>query len=416
MERTNIEDGDIANPLLAKENLDTNGNSGGSNVAANSGDAATAVVVFSTLIAVCGSYVFGAAIGYSSPAESGIMEELGLSLAQYSVFGSIMTIGAMVGATLSGRVADLLGHRRAMGLSEISCVVGWLSIMFSKVPVYIAEITPKNLRGGFTTVHQLMLSFGLALTYFIGTVVNWRTLALIGTIPCLVQLVGLFFIPESPRWLAKFGAEKEYEVALRCLRGKDADIFQEANEIRDYTETLQQLPEGRLLDLFQRIYAHSLIVGVGLMILQQFGGSNGIVFYASSIFKLAGFSTEVGTTVMALAQIPTAILSVLLMDKSGRKPLLMVSAVGTCLGCFIAGFSFLLQDHQLWKEFTPVLVFVGMLVYNGSFGLGLAGIPWLIMSEHATSGSPQPIWAAASTTSQAVPLLLIAPPLLTLLL
>lgn len=403
MERRNIEDRDIASPLLTKENLDTNGNSGGSNVAANSGGAATAVVVFSTLIAVCGSYVFGAAIGYSSPAESGIMEELGLSLAQYSVFGSIMTIGAMVGATLSGRVADLLGRRRAMGLSEISCVVGWLSIMFSKgawlldlgrlligcgvgvlsyvVPVYIAEITPKNLRGGFTTVHQLMLSFGLALTYFIGTVVNWRTLALIGTIPCLVQLVGLFFIPESPRWLAKFGAEKEYEVALRCLRGKDADIFQEANEIRDYTETLQQLPESRLLDLFQRIYAHSLIVGVGLMILQQFGGSNGIVFYASSIFKLAGFSTEVGTTVMALAQIPTAILSVLLMDKSGRKPLLMVSAVGTCLGCFITGFSFLLQDHQLWKEFTPVLVFVGMLVYNGSFGLGLAGIPWLIMSE-----------------------------------
>ncbi|XP_030959926.1 sugar transporter ERD6-like 5 isoform X6 [Quercus lobata] len=393
MERKDIEDGDITSSLLAKENLDTNGVSSSRNVAANSGGAATAMVVFSTFIAVCGSYVFGAAIGYSSPAMSGIMEDLGISLAQFSVFGSVMTIGAMLGATFSGKIADLLGCRWAMGLSEISCVVGWLAIMFSKgawsldlgrlligcgvgvlsyvVPVYIAEITPKRLRGGFTTAHQFMLSVGLALTYFIGTVVNWRTLALIGTIPSLVQLVGLFFIPESPRWLVKFGEEKDYEASLRHLRGEDADIFQEATEIREYTEALQQLPQGRFLDLFQRIYAHSLIVGVGIMILQQFGGANGIVFYASSIFKLAGFSTE----------IPTSILSVIIMDKAGRKPLLMVSAVGTCLGCLITGLSFLLQDYQLWKEVTPVLVFVGTLVYNGSFGLGLAGIPWLIMSE-----------------------------------
>nr|XP_023918123.1 sugar transporter ERD6-like 5 isoform X2 [Quercus suber] len=385
MERKDIEDRDISSSLLAKKYLDTSGVSSSRNVAANSGGAATATVVFSTFIAVCGSYVFGAAIGYSSPAMSGIMEDLGISLAQFSVFGSVMTIGAMLGATFSGRIADLLGRRWAMGLSEISCVGGWLAIMFSEgawsldlgrlligcgvgvlsyvVPVYIAEITPKRLRGGFTTAHQFMLSVGLALTYFIGTVVNWRTLALIGTIPSLVQLVGLFFIPESPRWLAKFGEEKDYEASLRRLRGEDADIFQEATEIRDYTEALQQLPQGRFLDLFQRIYAHSLIVGVGIMILQQFGGANGIVFYASSIFKLAGFSTEVGTTAMAVAQIPTSILSVLIMDKAGRKPLLMLSAVGTCLGCLITGLSFLLQ------------------VYNGSFGLGLAGIPWLIMSE-----------------------------------
>ncbi|XP_030959923.1 sugar transporter ERD6-like 5 isoform X3 [Quercus lobata] len=424
MERKDIEDGDITSSLLAKENLDTNGVSSSRNVAANSGGAATAMVVFSTFIAVCGSYVFGAAIGYSSPAMSGIMEDLGISLAQFSVFGSVMTIGAMLGATFSGKIADLLGCRWAMGLSEISCVVGWLAIMFSKgawsldlgrlligcgvgvlsyvVPVYIAEITPKRLRGGFTTAHQFMLSVGLALTYFIGTVVNWRTLALIGTIPSLVQLVGLFFIPESPRWLVKFGEEKDYEASLRHLRGEDADIFQEATEIREYTEALQQLPQGRFLDLFQRIYAHSLIVGVGIMILQQFGGANGIVFYASSIFKLAGIerflniSLYIGVTILGKhntktlyhffiagfsTEIPTSILSVIIMDKAGRKPLLMVSAVGTCLGCLITGLSFLLQDYQLWKEVTPVLVFVGTLVYNGSFGLGLAGIPWLIMSE-----------------------------------
>ncbi|KAA8545061.1 hypothetical protein F0562_019840 [Nyssa sinensis] len=410
MERANLEDGQIASPLLIKEKIVS------SNVGSSSSDCcerrsdskATAMVVLSTFIAVCGSFVFGAAVGYSSPAESGIMDDLGLSVAEYSVFGSLLTLGAMLGALISGKIADLIGRRGAMGISEIFCIVGWLAILLSKgawsldlgrlfmgcgigllsyvsaakqVPVYIAEITPKDLRGGFATVHQVMITCGSSITFFVGTVVSWRILALIGTIPSLVQIFGLFFIPESPRWLAKIGREKECEAALQRLRGENVDISQEADEIRDYTEALQQLSEAKILDLFQRKYAHSLIVGVGLMVLQQFGGANGIAFYASSIFASAGFSASVGTIAMAVVQIPLTILGVFLMDKSGRKPLLMVSAAGTCLGCFIAGLSFLLQDLQQWKTVTPILVLLGILVYNGSFGLGIAGIPWLIMSE-----------------------------------
>ncbi|XP_059648574.1 sugar transporter ERD6-like 5 isoform X2 [Cornus florida] len=351
MERTISEDRQIARPLLV------NGDG------PRKDSSATAMVVLSTFIAVCGSYAFGAAIGYSSPAESGIMDDLGLSVAEYSVFGSILTIGAMLGAVTSGKIADHIGRRGTMGISEIFCIMGWFAILLSEVawlldlgrlsigcgigllsyvvPVYIAEITPKNLRGGFATVHQVMITLGSAITFFVGTVVSWRILALIGIIPCLVQLLGLFFIPESPRWLAKIGRQKDCEAALQRLRGDD--ISPEAAEIIDYTEALKQLPEAKILDLFQWKYAHSLIVGVGMMMLQQFGGSNGIAFYASSIFTLAGFSAKIGTIAMAVVQIPTTVLGVFLMDKSGRRPLLMV--------------------------------------YNGSFGLGMAGIPWLIMSE-----------------------------------
>ncbi|XP_031404425.1 sugar transporter ERD6-like 5 isoform X3 [Punica granatum] len=260
----------------------------------------------------------------------------------------------------------------------IGCGIGLISFV---VPVYIAEITPRNLRGGFATVHQFMICFGSALTYFIGAVVNWRVLALIEMVPCLVQLLGLLFIPESPRWLAKVGREKEYEAALRRLRGKNADITSEAAEIKNYTEMLEQISEGTIKDLFQKIYARSLLVGVGLMVLQQFGGTNGIAFYASSIFEDAGFPSKIGTVAMAIVQIPMAVVGVLLMDRTGRKPLLMVSAAGTCVGCFLVGFSFLLEDLQRWKTVAPSLVFIGILIYNGSFGLGLAGIPWLIMSE-----------------------------------
>ncbi|KAA3472716.1 sugar transporter ERD6-like 5 isoform X2 [Gossypium australe] len=94
---------------------------------------ATTMVVLSTFVAVCGSYVFGTAIGYSSPAQTGITDDLGLSVAEYSFFGSILTIGAMIGAVMSGRIADYIGRKCTMGFSEIFCIIGWLLILFSKV-------------------------------------------------------------------------------------------------------------------------------------------------------------------------------------------------------------------------------------------------------------------------------------------
>ncbi|XP_042758444.1 sugar transporter ERD6-like 5 isoform X2 [Lactuca sativa] len=363
---------------------------------------ATAVVVFSTVVAVSGSYVFGSAVGFSSPAQTGIMEDLSMSLEEYSVFGSILTIGAMVGAVMSGKIADQLGRRRTMGLSEMFCLLGWLAILYSKVswlldvgrlligygigvlsyvvPVYIAEITPQNLRGAFTTVNQLMICIGVSVMWLIGTFIHWRSLALIGIIPCMLQILGLLFIPESPRWLAKIGLWKECEYALQQLRGENADISEEAAEIRDYTETLDQISESGVFDLFQPEYAKSLIIGVGLMVLQQFGGVNAIAFYANSIFISAGFSSSIGSIAMVIVQVPFTLLGVLLMDVSGRRPLLMVSAAGTCLGCFLTGISFLLQDLQENKGVSPILALVGVLVLR-SFSLGMGGIPWVIMSE-----------------------------------
>lgn len=397
-QRQSIADEEGSSPLLRHDNdIETEGGDGDSH-----GSSATIVVVLSTLVAVLGSYVFGCAIGFSSPAQYGILDDLGLSLAQYSLFGSIMTIGAMLGAITSGKIADFFGRKVTMGFAELFTIGGWLAIVFSKsawtldtgrllkgfgigllsyvVPVYIAEITPKNLRGAFTAVNQLMICCGSSVMFLVGNVFTWRTLAWIGAIPCLLQLVGLFFIPESPRWLAKMGQWDDSKAALQCLRGDNADISEEAAEIREYTQSLGQLSDSRIIDLFQRKYAHSLTVGVGLMVLQQFGGVNAIAYYASSIFSSAGFSSRTGTTAMVFIQVPMTLLGVLLMDKSGRRLLLLVSAAGTCLGCFLIGLSFLLQDLQIWKS-SPLLALCGVLVFTGSFSLGMGGIPWVIMSE-----------------------------------
>ncbi|KAM7488237.1 hypothetical protein LguiB_025721 [Lonicera macranthoides] len=320
------------------------------------------------------------------------------------MFGSIVTIGAMIGAITSGRIADYIGRKGAMRLSAGFCIAGWLAVYFSMgalsidmgrfftgygigifsyvIPVFIAEIAPKNLRGGLTTLNQFMIVTGSSVAFLIGTFITWRTLALTGLLPCIVLLVGLFFIPESPRWLAKVGLEKEFEVALRRLRGTNADVSVEAAEIQDSIEALQALPKAKMMDLFDAKYIRSVIIAVGLMAFQQLGGINGVGFYVSETFVAAGFSSgKIGTVSYAIIQVPITMIGAILMDKSGRRPLLMVSATGTFLGCFLTGTSFLLKGQNLLLEWVPILAVAGVLIYIASFSIGMGAVPWVIMSE-----------------------------------
>ncbi|KAJ6737525.1 hypothetical protein OIU85_019575 [Salix viminalis] len=351
----------------------------------------TPVLVCSTLVALCGSFTYGCSVGYSSPAESGIMEDLGLSVSAYSFFGSIVTIGGMVGAILSGKMADLVGRRGTMWACQIICMAGWLSIAFAKkawcldigrflvgvaigiltyvVPVYISEITPRNLRGRFTSANQLLVCCGFAVTYFVGSIVSWRALSLIATIPSILQIVCLFFVPRVSKMAGK-------------TRGAESDISEEAVDIREAIEILKQTSaETRTLELFQRRYAYVIIVGEGLILLQTFGGNSAVSYYLGTIFAKANVSTSSGPIIFALLQIPTSIATVLLMDSFGRRTLLMVSATTSCLCLFLVGLSFCFQESHNLKELTPILTLVGILGFGIGFTIGMSGIPWVIMAE-----------------------------------
>ncbi|KAL5712727.1 hypothetical protein ACHQM5_014871 [Ranunculus cassubicifolius] len=361
------------------------------------------MVLLSTFVAVCGSFEFGVIIGYSAPTQSGITSDLGLSLSEFSVLGSVANIGAMVGAMTSGRIADYIGRKGGMWMSSVFCLAGWLAVYFAQgavaldmgrlstgygmglisyvVPVFISEIAPKNLRGLLTTLNQLMIITGVSSTFIIGTVISWRTLTLVGIIPCFALLFGLFFIPESPRWLAKVGHQKDFELALRKLRGKDADISEESAEIQQYIDTLQNLPKAQVMDLFQRRYLLSLTIGIGLMLIQQLGGINGIAFYVSHIFESAGFNAKIGTIIYAVIQVPITALGAFFMDRAGRRILLFVSASGLFLGSLLVGSSFFMKAHQLSLAVVPILALMGMMVYISAFSIGMGAVPWVIMSE-----------------------------------
>lgn len=395
-----VQEAEIREPLILDNNNLSNGEDGPSQ---KSSSGHPWMVYFSTFVAVCGSYAFGACAGYSSPTQSAIREELSLSLAEYSVFGSILTFGAMIGAITSGPIADFIGRKGALRVSAAVCVAGWLAIYFAEgalaldigrlatgygmgvfsyvVPVFIAEISPKNLRGALTTVNQFMICMGVSVAFIIGTVLSWRVLALTGLVPCAVLVLGLFLIPESPRWLAKRGREKDFEVALQKLRGKDVDIIQEAAEIQDYITTLEQLPKPKLLELFHRRYLRSVIIGVGLMVCQQFGGINGVCFYTGEIFETAGFSSSIGTITYAILQVIVTGMGAFFIDKAGRKPLLLVSGSGLVLGCLLAAIAFYMKVNEIALQAVPALAVTGILLYIASFSAGMGAVPWVVMSE-----------------------------------
>ncbi len=360
-------------------------------------------VYLATAISALGGMLFGYDIGVISGAILFIQKEFSLSSGLEEIVVSSVLLGSLVGAIGGGILADRLGRRRLLIITAVVFGVGalgaalapgtaWLiaarivagtaiGVASFVAPLYISEIAPVAIRGKLVSINQVALTSGIVISYVIDYAFAgsqaWRWMFALAVIPASAFGIGLVFIPNSPRWLAARGHADQARAVLNRIRGPE-QAEGELNEIR--RSVAQQ--KGHWSELLSPLLRPAMIVGVGLAIAQQITGINTVIYYAPTIFKFAGLSSA---SVAILASVGVGVVNVVLtvvamqlIDRVGRRPLLLVSLAGMALSLFVLGLAFLLP--QLSGSLGWIAV-ASLMVYVGSFAVGLGPVFWLMLSE-----------------------------------
>ncbi|KAK1792013.1 hypothetical protein P4O66_001796 [Electrophorus voltai] len=334
---------------------------------------------------------------------------------------SVVTIGAGLGGLLGGWVVERIGRKLTLMFCAMPFIFGFTIMIAAQnhwmlyvgriltglasgvtslvVPLYISEMAHERVRGAVGSCVQLMVVTGIMGAYIAGLFQGWRWLAITCAIPPTVMLMFMCFMPETPRYLLTQGKRREAEEALRFLRGPHAPVEWECDRI----EEASREEEGHfsLADLKDPGIYKPLGVGVMMMLLQQFTGINAIMFYAETIFEQAHFkNSDIATVVVAATQVVFTAVAALIMDRAGRKVLLILSGVAMCVSEVVFGIYFKLSTmehgnssllkalsgtHGTVSETPPNdltwLALASMGVFITGFALGWGPTPWLVMSE-----------------------------------
>lgn len=321
-----------------------------------------------------------------------------------SWIGSLVAVGAIAGALPAGYFADRFGRKpiilalsapfllswimitvaNAVGILYVArLIAGFATGAFTVVaPMFIGEIAESSVRGALGSYFQVMLTVGILYTYVVGAIANYVWLGILSGIIPVIFFIVFLGVPESPTYLVKKHRNDDAKKALQYYRGSSYSIWKELQELdKDISESTQTKVSIRDL-ISSKGTRRALIIALGLMIFQQLSGINAVIFYSGDIFKAAGSTLDpkVATIIVGVVQVVVTYISSAVVDRVGRKVLLLLSAsiMGLCLA--ILGLYFCLKkgDDSSGLGWLPLLC---LTVYIVVFSLGFGPLPWLMMGE-----------------------------------
>ncbi|SDN49364.1 MFS transporter, sugar porter (SP) family [Klenkia soli] len=316
---------------------------------------------------------------------------------------SILLVGAAVGALVAGRVADTLGRRRAIIATSLVFVVGLLLsivapafwvLLLSRfligvgvgsasfvVPVYIGEIAPPERRGALVSLNQLSVTMGILVSqlvaYFLAGSGDWRISVGLALLPAVVLGLGMIREPESPAWLVRQGRDEDARAVLRTLRDSEEAITEEIDDIRG---TATEEEKGQQRSLLAPKLRPALMLGVTLAIVQQITGVNTVIYFAPTVLENAGLGPQaalLALLVVGLTNVVMTIVAIKVIDRVGRRALLIWGMSGMVLGLAGLAVAFLFDIAGAGAIATTVV----LAFYVGSFAVSLGPVVWLLISE-----------------------------------
>ncbi|XP_044742932.1 facilitated trehalose transporter Tret1-like [Chrysoperla carnea] len=376
------------------------------------------------ILATLSAFAAGSTLSWSSPALP-LLESpdslVHISKEQGTWISSIITLGACIGAIPAGLMVNGIGRRTSLQILGTGLLVSWFLIGYSTsfnvlfigralagvcigaisvaAPLYVSEIAEPRLRGTLGSLFQLQITLGVLFEYVIGAMLNdFLVLALITALGPLIFITTFSFMPESPVYLCSKGKERSARKALQWFRGERYDIEDEYTRMGDAIQE-QKNNESSLSDIIQsRSLVRALIISLGLMFFQQMSGINAVIFYTSKIFYDAGstIKPEFCSIIIGAFMMGATYVSTLLMDRAGRRILLLISGsiMSLCLGCLSAYFHFATKYDLREYSFIPL---ISVALFIVVFSLGFGPIPWLMMGEIFPSNVKGPASSLAAS-------------------
>ena len=357
-------------------------------------------------LASLGGLLFGYDTGVISGALPFIKRDFTLSAGMEGVATSAVLVGATLGAAFAGYLSDRFGRKLVILFVAALFVVGALGSAFAPslgvlltaravvgvaigvasmlTPLYLAEIAPKERRGGIVSLNQFCITFGILVSYLAdyaltGAASNWRWMLGLGAVPGAVLFIAMLFLPESPRWLAGHNRADDAKEALQELRA-GTDIEAELAELR--TDVRR---EGTRVASWSELFRHGarlpVIVGIALAVFQQVTGINTVIYYAPQIFRAAGLQSDsasiLATAGVGLVNVIMTVVAMTLLDRVGRRPLLLWGLGGMIVMLLVLAGGFFFGTHGA----VAYLTMISVAAYVGFFAIGLGPVFWLLISE-----------------------------------